>query len=424
MNATSRSRARRALAATAAAVPGSRPAGAVCMPHARASPTTASTTAPSRARLVELREDHCSPRTPVSRSTWRSCPTGGSCTPPATAPCGSSTRTPASRRSSTRPAGLHQLRGRPADRHARPRLRHEQVGLPLLRAAHDDGRAVRSRYPTTTPRHRRRTRLPAGADARPTGTSGRATTSSPASSGTTPPTSSTSRPSRSSSRSRSSAGSAATSPATSTSTPTATSTSRPATTRRPARRAPTASRRTTTPRASTPASTRVAAPATPTTCAARSCASRSRADGSYTVPAGNLFAPGTAKTRPEIFVMGLRNPFRIDVDPADQHRLVGRLRPRRRRARPASRGPMGYVEWQTTAIDKPLNGGWPYCTGPNANYNEWNFATATPGPWFDCAAGPQQQLARWNTGLAPAAAGHRAARSTTATTTRTSRGPS
>ena len=30
------------------------------------------------------------------------------------------------------------------------------------------------------------------------------------------------------------------------------------------------------------------------------------ADGSYTVPSGNLFAPGTAKTRPEIYAMGFR----------------------------------------------------------------------------------------------------------------------
>ena len=31
----------------------------------------------------------------------------------------------------------------------------------------------------------------------------------------------------------------------------------------------------------------------------------------YKIPPGNLFAPGKAKTRPEIYVMGCRNPFRI-----------------------------------------------------------------------------------------------------------------
>ena len=37
--------------------------------------------------------------------------------------------------------------------------------------------------------------------------------------------------------------------------------------------------------------------------------------GGYTIPDGNLFEPGTARTRPEIFAMGLRNPFRIELDP-------------------------------------------------------------------------------------------------------------
>ncbi|MGB3145950.1 MAG: ThuA domain-containing protein, partial [Maribacter sp.] len=37
-------------------------------------------------------------------------------------------------------------------------------------------------------------------------------------------------------------------------------------------------------------------------------------DGSYSIPAGNLFAEGTEKTRPEIYTMGHRNPYRISVD--------------------------------------------------------------------------------------------------------------
>jgi len=123
-----------------------------------------------------------------------------------------------------------------------------------------------------------------------------------------------------------------------------------------------------------------------------------QADGSYTIPSGNLFAPGTAKTRPEIFAMGLRNPFRIDVDPETNSVSWGDYGPDAG-APSAERGPLGYVEWQTTAINKPLNGGWPYCHGPNANYNEWNFATATPGAFFDCGAGAQNN-SRWNTGLA------------------------
>ena len=37
-------------------------------------------------------------------------------------------------------------------------------------------------------------------------------------------------------------------------------------------------------------------------------------DGTYSIPDGNLFPKGTPKTRPEIFVMGDRNPYRISVD--------------------------------------------------------------------------------------------------------------
>jgi cytochrome c len=37
-------------------------------------------------------------------------------------------------------------------------------------------------------------------------------------------------------------------------------------------------------------------------------------DGSYTIPDGNLFPPGTPKTRPEIYTMGHRNPWRISID--------------------------------------------------------------------------------------------------------------
>lgn len=39
------------------------------------------------------------------------------------------------------------------------------------------------------------------------------------------------------------------------------------------------------------------------------------ADGTYEIPEGNLFKPGRSKTRPEIFAMGLRNPYRITINP-------------------------------------------------------------------------------------------------------------
>ncbi|MFE5239518.1 MULTISPECIES: PQQ-dependent sugar dehydrogenase [unclassified Streptomyces] len=118
-------------------------------------------------------------------------------------------------------------------------------------------------------------------------------------------------------------------------------------------------------------------------------------DGSYTIPEGNLFEPGTAKTRPEIFVMGLRNPFRLAVDPETDAVMWGDYGPDAGTA-DANRGPMGYVEWQTTT--KAMNSGWPFCTGDNSKpYRDFDFATLTPGPAFDCAAPVNDS--RWNTGL-------------------------
>ncbi|WP_394553042.1 PQQ-dependent sugar dehydrogenase [Agromyces sp. MMS24-JH15] len=123
------------------------------------------------------------------------------------------------------------------------------------------------------------------------------------------------------------------------------------------------------------------------------------ANGSYTIPAGNLFAPGTPKTRPEIFIMGVRNPFRLDVDSENNSITWGDYGPDATKAvaSTAGRGPMGLVEWNTVALNDPHNGGWPYMTGDNFVYNDWNYETSTPGPFFDAANLINDS--RWNTGL-------------------------
>ena len=123
----------------------------------------------------------------------------------------------------------------------------------------------------------------------------------------------------------------------------ATSTCRPATTR--TRSSPTATSRSTSGPTATPRSTPSAARRTPTTCAARCCGSRRSARGGYTDPPGNLFAPGTAGTRPEIYLMGLRNPFRIELDRGDQPAVRRRLLPRRRRGRTPTAGPPATGKW-------------------------------------------------------------------------------
>ncbi|MFI6333931.1 PQQ-dependent sugar dehydrogenase [Streptomyces sp. NPDC050535] len=118
------------------------------------------------------------------------------------------------------------------------------------------------------------------------------------------------------------------------------------------------------------------------------------ADGSYSVPDGNLFAPGTDRTRPEIYAMGFRNPFRFSVDKATGILYVGDYGPDAGAADPA-RGPAGQVEF--ARVTAPGNFGWPYCTGDNDAYVDYDFATGTSGAAFDCAA-PKNNSPH-NTGL-------------------------
>ncbi|MFC8863320.1 PQQ-dependent sugar dehydrogenase [[Kitasatospora] papulosa] len=118
------------------------------------------------------------------------------------------------------------------------------------------------------------------------------------------------------------------------------------------------------------------------------------ADGSYTVPAGNLFAPGTARTRPEIYAMGFRNPFRMTVDKPTGVVYLGDYGPDAGTAS-AARGPAGQVEFNR--ITKAGNYGWPYCTGRNDAYVDHNFATSASGAAFSCSA--PRNTSPNNTGL-------------------------
>ncbi|MFC9624708.1 ThuA domain-containing protein [Streptomyces sp. NPDC056930] len=104
--------------------------------------------------------------------------------------------------------------------------------------------------------------------------------------------------------------------------------------------------------------------------------------GGYTIPRGNLFAPGTAKTRPEIYAMGFRNPFRFTVDPKTGYVHASDYGPDR--GLPTTdRGPEGLVEYNV--IKKAGNFGWPFCHGNNQAYAPYNPDTKEVGPKFDCA---------------------------------------
>ncbi|XVU22362.1 PQQ-dependent sugar dehydrogenase [Actinoplanes sp. CA-054009] len=105
--------------------------------------------------------------------------------------------------------------------------------------------------------------------------------------------------------------------------------------------------------------------------------------GGYTIPKGNLFRPGTAKTKPEIYAMGLRNPFRFTIDPKTDVVYVGDYSPDAQNANP-NRGPAGQGRW--LAIDKPANYGWPYCADADKPYVDYDFATGVSGAPFNCAA--------------------------------------
>ncbi|HET6569528.1 MAG TPA: PQQ-dependent sugar dehydrogenase [Rhodothermales bacterium] len=104
-------------------------------------------------------------------------------------------------------------------------------------------------------------------------------------------------------------------------------------------------------------------------------------DGSYTIPEGNLFPEGTPKTKPEIYVMGDRNPYRISVDQETGWLYWGEVGPDA--GTPSDvRGPAGHDEFNQAK--KPGNYGWPYFVGDNKPYRRWNFETDSPaGDWYD-----------------------------------------
>ncbi len=103
-------------------------------------------------------------------------------------------------------------------------------------------------------------------------------------------------------------------------------------------------------------------------------------DGSYKIPEGNLFPVGTEKTRPEIYAMGMRNPYRISVDKRSGYLYWGDVGPDAGKGND-KRGPEGIVEFNQAR--KPGFFGWPIFTGPNFSYNHYNFAAKESGDKYD-----------------------------------------
>ena len=102
-------------------------------------------------------------------------------------------------------------------------------------------------------------------------------------------------------------------------------------------------------------------------------------DGSYAIPEGNLFAKGTPNTRPEIFIMGDRNPWRISVDNKTGYVYWGEVGPDA--VVDSVYGARGYDEFNQAR--KAGFFGWPYFIADNKPYVKYNYADSTYGETFN-----------------------------------------
>lgn len=98
------------------------------------------------------------------------------------------------------------------------------------------------------------------------------------------------------------------------------------------------------------------------------------ANGSYSIPEGNLFPKGTERTRPEIYSMGHRNPWRISVDSQTGYLYWGEIGPDA--TKDSEIGPRGYDELNQAR--KPGNFGWPWFVGNNFAFPVYDYATNKP----------------------------------------------
>jgi glucose/arabinose dehydrogenase/type 1 glutamine amidotransferase len=122
---------------------------------------------------------------------------------------------------------------------------------------------------------------------------------------------------------------------------------------------------------------------------------RIKEDGSYEIPEGNLFASHEPKTKPEIYVMGNRNPYRISVDPKNSFLYWGEVGPDSNIDSFDTRGPRGYDE--INQARKAGYFGWPLFIGNNYAYHQYDYNTGKSGSLFD-TAGPVNNSPN-NTGI-------------------------
>lgn len=105
-------------------------------------------------------------------------------------------------------------------------------------------------------------------------------------------------------------------------------------------------------------------------------------EGGYTIPEGNLFPKDGSKGRPEIYVMGCRNPYRISIDPKTKYLYWGDVGPDAQKD--STRGPRGHDE--INQARKPGFFGWPLFVGDNKPYRDVDFSDNSYRDFFDPAA--------------------------------------
>ncbi|MEX2235216.1 MAG: ThuA domain-containing protein [Cyclobacteriaceae bacterium] len=118
-------------------------------------------------------------------------------------------------------------------------------------------------------------------------------------------------------------------------------------------------------------------------------------DATYDIPEGNLFPENSDRSRPEIYVMGNRNPYRISVDQKNGTLYWGEVGPDANNDSLSTRGPRGYDE--VNQARKAGYFGWPLFVGNNYAYREFDYETGKSGEAFDPAKPVNDS--RNNTGL-------------------------
>jgi len=103
-------------------------------------------------------------------------------------------------------------------------------------------------------------------------------------------------------------------------------------------------------------------------------------EGGYAIPEGNLFPEGTTNTRPEIYAMGMRNPYRYSIDAETGYLYFGDVGPDTKLK--ASDGELMSFD-EINQVREPGFYGWPYFLGNNEVFGKYDYATGELGPGKD-----------------------------------------